>query len=90
MNQLLPLHKLCLFVKVAYWINGGTIYCFRKGGGDHIQYGWISSQNVMENLIHDNFSLFMFKSLKLICSNHCSISYYPTSTSLLNGLVSHH
>ena len=50
----------------------------------------ISLQNVMEKIINDIITLFLFNILKLLCSyNFVHLSYFPTSTSVLNGLVSH-
>ena len=49
----------------------------------------ISLQNVMEKIINDIITLFLFNILKLLCSYFLHVSYFPTSTSLLDGLVSH-
>ena len=50
----------------------------------------ISLQNVMEKIINYIITLFLFNILKLLCSYFfVHLSYFPTSTSVLNGLVSH-
>ena len=50
----------------------------------------ISLQNVMEKIINDIITLFLFNILKLLCSYFfVHLSYFPTSTCVLNGLVSH-
>ena len=49
----------------------------------------ISLQNVMEKIMNDIITLFLFNILKLLCSFFVHLSYFPTSTSVLNGLVSH-
>ena len=50
----------------------------------------ISLQNVMEKIIHYIITLFLFNILKLLCSYFfVHLSYFPTSTSVMNGLVSH-
>ena len=65
---------------MAYWITGGNdvvswIYCFGKGGGVakfKLSYRYmkmISLQNVMEKIINDIITLFLFNILKLLCSN---------------------
>ena len=66
-----------------------------KGGGVakfKLSYNYmkmISLQNVMDKIINDIITLFMFNILKLLCSNFFYISFiFPTSTSVLNGLVS--
>ena len=47
-------------------------------------------QNDMEKIINDIITLFLFNILKLLCSYYfVHLSYFPTSTSVLNGLVSH-
>ena len=39
-------------------------------------------------MINDIITLFLFNILKLFCSNFfIRLSYFPTSTSVLNGLV---
>ena len=46
-------------------------------------------QNVMEKTINDIITLFLFKYFKAIMLQLCvHLSYFPTSTSVLNGLVS--
>ena len=48
----------------------------------------ISLQNVMGKIINDIITFFLFNILKLLCSNcFVHLSYFPTSTSVLNGLV---
>ena len=49
----------------------------------------ISLQNVMEKIINDIITLSLFNILKLLCSYFVRISYFPSSTYVLNGLVSH-
>ena len=51
----------------------------------------ISLQNVMGKMINDIITLFRFNILKLLRSYFffVHLSYFPTSTSVLNGLVSH-
>ena len=49
----------------------------------------ISLQNVMEKIINDIITLFHFNIFKLLCSYFVHLSYFPTSSSLLIGLVSH-
>ena len=51
----------------------------------------ISLQNVMGKIINnDIITLFLFNILKLLCSYYfVHLSYFPTSTSVLNDLVSH-
>ena len=49
----------------------------------------ISLQNVMEKIINYIITLFLFNILKLLCSYFfVHLSYFPKSTSVLNGLVS--
>ena len=50
----------------------------------------ISLQNVMEKIINDIITLFLFNILKLLCSYFfVHLSYFLTSKYVLNGLVSH-
>ena len=50
----------------------------------------ISLQNVMEKIINDIITLFLFNIIKILCCYFfVHLSYFPTSTSVLNGLVSH-
>ena len=50
----------------------------------------ISLQNVMKKIINDIITLFLLHILKLLCSYiFLQLVYFPTSTSILNGLVSH-
>ena len=50
----------------------------------------ISLQNCMEKIINDIITLFLFNILKLLCSIFfVHLAYLPTSTSVLNALVSH-
>ena len=49
----------------------------------------ISLQNVMAKIINDIITLFLFNILKLLCSHFfVHLSYFPTSTNVLNGFVS--
>ena len=49
----------------------------------------IPLQNIMEKIINDSMTLFLLNILKLLCSNFLvRLSYFPTSTSVLNCVVS--
>ena len=48
----------------------------------------ISLQNVMGKILNDSIILFLFKILKLLCSNFFYI-YFPTSTSVFNCVASY-
>ena len=51
----------------------------------------ISLQNVIGKIINDIITLFLFNILKLLCSNcFVHLSYFPTSTSVLNGFGASH
>ena len=70
------------------------IYCYGEGVTIFkLLYNYmktISLQNFMEKIINDIITLFLFNILKLLCSYFCvHLSYFPTSTSVLNCLVSH-
>ena len=49
----------------------------------------ISLQNVMEKQIYYSITIFLFKSLKLIFTNYCTISHFMTASSVLNSVVSY-
>ena len=52
----------------------------------------ISLQNVMEKIINDSIVLYLFNILKLLCYYFCTfilfVSYFPSSASVLNCLMS--
>ena len=48
----------------------------------------ISLQNVMEKMINDSITLFLFNILKLLCSIFCTCIFF-LSTSVLKCMVSH-
>ena len=90
--------KISRYTVFDHWGGGGSdvvslIYCFGKGGGYFkLLYNYMKMiflQNCMEKLINDIITLFLFNILKLLCSYFVHLSYFPTSTSVLNCLVSH-
>ena len=49
----------------------------------------LQTVNVIEKIINDSIKSFMFDVLKLLCSNFfLHLSYFPTSTSVLNCVAS--
>ena len=48
----------------------------------------ISLQNVMEKIIIESITLFLFNILKLLCSIFCTLFNFRTSTSAFNCVVS--
>ena len=75
----------CSILDLLFW--KGVVVAIFKLSYSYMKV--ISLKNVMEKIINDIITLFLFNILKLLWPNFVHLSYFPTSTSVLNGLVSH-